>query len=434
MSIVRVTAIPRTISHRAAAWILNRVLSVPPAVVHSRRDLGAERVLALTFDDGPSSSTPPILDLLRAHGAQATFFVLGKSVAGHEHVLRRAVEEQHELGNHLHSHTHPGWLTDDELRCELRQTQELVERATAVSPRLVRPPYGEDPDRVARVAAEIGLAPTVLWSVDPKDWLKRPAGRLSEEMIRAARPGAIVDLHDGVGVDPTVEALAEVLPALARQGYRFLTVSALLAASGASRARPLRASDLDRDPFRQFERWFAEARAAEIGLPEAMAVASATRSAEPSARMVLLKHVDRRGFVFHTHYESRKGKELAANPRAALLFYWHELGRQVRVEGAVRRLPERESDAYFRTRPPGGRLSAWASPQSEVVADRQALEARVEEARRRHGPEAPRPPFWGGFRLSPSVFEFWQHRDDRLHDRFRYRPLDAGWLVERLAP
>ena len=128
---------------------------MPPAVVLSGRDLGGERVLALTFDDGPSSSTTPILDLLRAHGAQATFFVLGKSIAGHEHVLRRAVEEQHELGNHLHSHTHPGWLTDDELRCELRQTQELVERATAVSPRLVRPPYGEDPDRVARVAAEL---------------------------------------------------------------------------------------------------------------------------------------------------------------------------------------------------------------------------------------------------------------------------------------
>ena len=165
-----------------------------------------------------------------------------------------------------------------------------------------------------------------------------------------------------------------------------------------------------------------------------MTVATASADGAPSARMVLLKGVDERGFVFHTGHGSRKARELDENPRAALLFYWHPLGRQVRVEGRVARLPDDESDAYFRTRPAGGRLSAWASPQSEVVAGREVLEASVDEVRARYGDDPPRPPFWGGYVVSPHAWEFWQHRPDRLHDRFRYRLDAGGWKIERLAP
>jgi pyridoxamine 5'-phosphate oxidase len=209
-----------------------------------------------------------------------------------------------------------------------------------------------------------------------------------------------------------------------------------VAASDASdpRSRPLRRRDLAADPFTQFERWLADAEAAGIPLAEAMALATATPAGTPSIRMVLLKRFDRRGFVFHTGYGSRKASELEHNPHAALLFYWHELGRQVRVAGTAARLSDEESDAYFRTRPPGGRLSAWASPQSEVVESRAALEEQVEEVRRRYGDDVPRPQFWGGFVVSPSEWEFWQHRADRLHDRFRYRPRGGAWAIERLAP
>jgi pyridoxamine 5'-phosphate oxidase len=187
----------------------------------------------------------------------------------------------------------------------------------------------------------------------------------------------------------------------------------------------------ERDPLKQFGAWFEEATNAGLRVPEAVALATATGEGAPSARMVLLKDFGERGFVFYSNYESRKGRELAANPRAALLFYWDPLRRQVRIEGEVGRLPAAESAAYFRTRPPGARLSAWASRQSDVVESRAALEDEVERLR---GRELDAPPHWGGYLLRPSVFEFWQHREDRLHDRLRYRRDGNLWVLERLAP
>jgi pyridoxamine 5'-phosphate oxidase len=196
----------------------------------------------------------------------------------------------------------------------------------------------------------------------------------------------------------------------------------------------LRRRDLDDDPLRQFSAWFEEARSAGVRVPEAVALATATPDGAPSVRMVLLKRFDERGFVFHTNYESRKGLELAANPRAALLFHWDALGRQVRIEGTVRRVSRAESEAYFRTRPRGGQLGAWASPQSRPIADRETLEAAVAEAEARLGADPPLPAHWGGVIVRPRAYEFWQHRDDRLHDRFRYRRSRARWVVQRLAP
>jgi pyridoxamine 5'-phosphate oxidase len=187
----------------------------------------------------------------------------------------------------------------------------------------------------------------------------------------------------------------------------------------------------EEDPLRQFATWFEEANEAGLRVPEAVALATATGEGAPSARMVLLKDFDERGFVFYSNYESRKGRELDANPRAALLFYWDPLRRQVRIEGDVGRLSAAESAAYFKTRPLGARLSAWASRQSEVVESRAALEDAVARLR---GRELDVPPHWGGYLLRPGVFEFWQHRDDRLHDRLRYRREDSGWVRERLAP
>jgi pyridoxamine 5'-phosphate oxidase len=202
-----------------------------------------------------------------------------------------------------------------------------------------------------------------------------------------------------------------------------------------ARARPLSKSDLDPDPLRQFEAWFEEARAARIELAEATALATATRDGRPSVRMVLMKGFDERGFVFYSGYESRKGRELAENPSAAMCFYWHALGRQARIEGTVERVAPEESAAYFGTRPLGSRLSATVSRQSQVVESREELQTAAEELRARYGDEAvPLPADWGGFRLAAEVFEFWEHREDRLHDRFRYRPAAGGWLIERLAP
>jgi pyridoxamine 5'-phosphate oxidase len=189
------------------------------------------------------------------------------------------------------------------------------------------------------------------------------------------------------------------------------------------------------DPIRLFERWYAEAVATGMKLPEAMALATATRGGAPSARMVLLRGVSRRGFVFFTNYESRKGRELARNPRAALLFYWAALDRQVRIEGALRQVTRRESIAYFRTRPRESQLAAWASAQSRVIAGRGALEnsyARM-EARFRNK-MVPCPPFWGGYRLAPTTIEFWQSREHRLHDRTRYTKARKGWKAEVLGP
>jgi pyridoxamine 5'-phosphate oxidase len=192
--------------------------------------------------------------------------------------------------------------------------------------------------------------------------------------------------------------------------------------------------DLDPDPLRQFKRWFEAAREADVAVPEAMALATAAADGRPSARMVLLKRADEHGFGFHTNYESRKGVELTENPRAALLFYWRPPGRQVRVEGAVERVSREESEAYFRTRPLASRLAAWASPQSRPLGDRAELDRLYADATAAHGDEVPLPPHWGGFRLVPDTYEFWEHGDDRLHDRVRYEREGDGWRRTRLAP
>ena len=192
--------------------------------------------------------------------------------------------------------------------------------------------------------------------------------------------------------------------------------------------------DLARDPLRQFAAWYTEAASA-VPAPESVVLATATPTGAPSARMVLLKGYDQRGFVFYTNYFSRKGQEIAQNPRAAMLFHWPPLGRQVRVEGTVIRIDAAESDAYFRTRPLGSRLSAASSPQSRPVESRAVLEQAVAALAGRHPDgDVPRPDEWGGLRLEPSRYEFWQHGDDRLHDRFRYRREQGAWTIERLGP
>lgn len=189
------------------------------------------------------------------------------------------------------------------------------------------------------------------------------------------------------------------------------------------------------DPIVFFERWFREARDAGLYLPEAMTVATATPDGVPAARMMLLKGVDQRGFVFFTNYESRKGRELLANHRAALVFHWALLQRQVRVEGSVERLTSAESEAYFQTRPRGSQIGAWASQQSAELRSRDELDGRVREQETRFaGETVPLPPFWGGFRLLPTAIEFWQGRINRLHDRLRYTRVDGRWVMSRLYP
>lgn len=201
-------------------------------------------------------------------------------------------------------------------------------------------------------------------------------------------------------------------------------------------AKPLREADVDPSPYVQFNRWFEEAADARIRIPEAAALATANQEGVPSARMVLVKGRDESGFVFYSNYDSRKGRELAANPHAALLFYWDGLGRQVRVEGKVQRITPAESAVYIASRPRGSQLSALASPQSEVIQSREALEERVVELAALNQEDGlPLPESWGGFQLLPEWFEFWQHREDRLHDRLRYSlESDRRWRIERLAP
>jgi len=195
-------------------------------------------------------------------------------------------------------------------------------------------------------------------------------------------------------------------------------------------------NDLHSDPVEQFRRWFDEAKAAVPLLPECMILATATKDGEVSARAVLLKSFDEHGFVFFTNYDSRKSAQLHENPRAALTFWWPQLERQVRVEGAVVRTTEEESDEYFASRPRGSQIGAWASEQSKVIAGRGDLDARFEElSATYHDREIPRPPHWGGYRVIPIRFEFWQSRADRLHDRFQYLLRDANdWVIERLSP
>jgi len=193
--------------------------------------------------------------------------------------------------------------------------------------------------------------------------------------------------------------------------------------------------DVDPDPLVQFHKWFDDARRAELPEPNAMTLATATPAGVPSARMVLLKAADERGFTFFTDYRSRKGQELEANPHAALVFFWGELERQVRITGTVSRVSREETEAYFRTRPRESRLGAWSSHQSTVLAGRETLEARLREVAARHpGDEVPTPPHWGGYLLKPDALEFWQGRESRLHDRVRYQRETGSWRIERLSP
>lgn len=201
------------------------------------------------------------------------------------------------------------------------------------------------------------------------------------------------------------------------------------------RLKTLNESDVSSDAIAQFSTWWNEAVASEITEVNAMTLATATKDGVPSARIVLLKDFDKKGFVFFTNYNSHKGKELAENPKAALIFFWKELERQVRIEGDVEKIPAAESDAYFNSRPAGSRIGAWASPQSQVIHDRDILVKNVEKFHAEFKDGIPRPPHWGGYIVKPRLIEFWQGRSNRLHDRIQYTLQDdKAWRIERLAP
>jgi len=192
--------------------------------------------------------------------------------------------------------------------------------------------------------------------------------------------------------------------------------------------------DAHADPLAQFQRWFHDAQAAELPLANAMTLATVAADGAPAARVVLLKGVENGGFVFYSNYASRKGRELAAQPGACLVFLWSDLERQVRIEGRTEKVAAEDSDAYFASRPLGARLSAWASAQSERVADRATLERALEGMKHKYGEHPPRPPHWGGYRLMPAAIEFWQGRANRLHDRLLYSRSGTRWTIERIAP
>jgi pyridoxamine 5'-phosphate oxidase len=200
--------------------------------------------------------------------------------------------------------------------------------------------------------------------------------------------------------------------------------------------KDLNEKEIDKNPFIQFKIWFNQSVAAQLPEPNAMTLATCTPDGKPSARMVLLKDIDERGFVLFTNYKSQKGQEISVNPQAALVFWWAELERQVRIVGTVEKISSAQSDSYFEVRPPFSRLGAWASNQSEVIANRDVLEAQLIEFQRQYeNQEVPRPPHWGGFRVIAQEIEFWQGRSSRLHDRLRYTLVDNGnWKIERLSP